>query len=152
MHLVGFHYKNKESICAEKEKTYKTSNCSRPVRLGYGLNGQGFKSQNVWKIYLLSRTSKAVLGFTHPPTLRVLEALSPRVKRPRRKVVHSNPSCTEVNNEWNYSSTPPLCTWTTSLFTVTHLTFHCDLTKNVYLIANINVTIPILACFYRIFY
>ena len=87
----------------KREKTYRNSMCSRLARLGYGLNGWGFEFQNVRKVYFLSRNTKVVLRFTQPPALRVLETLSPAVKRLKRQVVHSNPSGTEVNNEWKYT-------------------------------------------------
>jgi hypothetical protein len=93
--------KHKKNICAKQEKIHRNSKCSRPARLGCRLNGRGFEFQNVRKVYLLFRTSKVVLGFTQPPTLRVLEALSPMVKRPKRQADHSNPSGTDVN-QWNY--------------------------------------------------
>jgi len=33
----------------------------------------------------------------------------PRLTRPGREVFHSSPSSYEIKNEWNYTSSPPLC-------------------------------------------
>jgi hypothetical protein len=45
---------------------------------------------------------------TQPPIQWVSEALSLRLKRPGREADHSPPCCTEVKNEWSYTSTPPV--------------------------------------------
>jgi len=41
------------------------------------------------------------------------------VKRPEREADHSPPSSVEVQNEWSYNSTPPIClTATLNFFTL----------------------------------
>jgi hypothetical protein len=60
------------------------------------------------KIFLLSTSSRPVLGFTQPPIQWVLGALSPVVKRPGREADHSPPTSAEVKNTWIYTSTPPI--------------------------------------------
>jgi hypothetical protein len=37
------------------------------------------------------------------------QALSPRVKQPRREANHSPPPSTEFKNKWSYTSAPPTC-------------------------------------------
>jgi hypothetical protein len=47
------------------------------------------------------------MEYTQPPSQRVSEALSPRIKRPGREADHSPPSSAEVKNAWSYASTHP---------------------------------------------
>jgi hypothetical protein len=55
-----------------------------------------------------AKTSKPALKPTHLPTPWVPRAVSPWVKRPRRKVNHSPSSSAEARNEWSCTSAPPL--------------------------------------------
>jgi len=59
-------------------------------------------------IFLFNTASIPALGPTQPPIQRVPRALSLAVKRPGNKADHSPPPSSEVNNEWSYTSTPPL--------------------------------------------
>jgi hypothetical protein len=56
--------------------------------------------------FLLSLSSKPVLGPTQFPSQEVPGALSPGVKRPGRKVDHSLPTSAEVNNTWSIHPLP----------------------------------------------
>jgi hypothetical protein len=51
------------------------------------------------------------LGPTQPPIQWVLEALSPRIKRPGREADHSPPTSAEVKKMWIYTSTPHTPSW-----------------------------------------
>jgi hypothetical protein len=59
------------------------------------------------KIFLLSTSSRPVLGPTKPPIQRVSGALSPGVKRPGHKADHSLPTSAKGKNMWIYTVTPP---------------------------------------------
>jgi hypothetical protein len=73
--------------------------------VGYGLEDQGFESQQSLRIFLFTTVSKPALGHTHPPIWWVPEALYLGVKRSRRKSDYSPPSSAEVKNMWSYTST-----------------------------------------------
>lgn len=60
------------------------------------------------KICLFSKTSKFGPEPTQPPIKLALKALSPDVKRPGRDDDRSPPYNAKFNNEWHYTSTPPL--------------------------------------------
>jgi hypothetical protein len=60
------------------------------------------------KIFLVSMSSRPVLGPTQPPIQCVPGALPPGIKRPGREVDNSPPSSAEVKNTWIYTSTPPI--------------------------------------------
>jgi hypothetical protein len=60
------------------------------------------------EIFLLSTSSRPVLGPTHPPIQWVPGALYPEVKRPGCKANHSPPTSAEVKNTWIYTSAPPI--------------------------------------------
>jgi hypothetical protein len=57
------------------------------------------------KIFLLSTSSRPVLGPIQPPIQLVSGTLSPGVKRPGRETDHSSPTIAEVKNV--YTSTSP---------------------------------------------
>jgi hypothetical protein len=78
------------------------------VRLGYGLDGRGFKSRQGLRNFLLTTVSKLALGPTQPPIQSVPGAISLGVKRPVREADHSSPSSAKVMNAWSYISTPPM--------------------------------------------
>jgi hypothetical protein len=59
------------------------------------------------KIFLLSTSSRPVLGPTQLPIQWVPRALSPGVKWPGREADHSAPTSAEVKTTWIYTSTPP---------------------------------------------
>jgi hypothetical protein len=59
------------------------------------------------KIFLLSTSSRPVLGLTQPPIQWVSGTLSPGVKRLGREADHSPPTSTEVKNKCIYTPTPP---------------------------------------------
>jgi hypothetical protein len=62
----------------------------------------------VWgKIFLLSTSSRPVLGPTQPPIERIPRALSPGVKRPGLEIDHSLSGSAEVRNMWIHTFTPP---------------------------------------------
>jgi hypothetical protein len=54
------------------------------------------------KNFLISTSSRPVLGPTEPPIQWV-----PRVMRPGREADHSPPTSAEVKKTWLYTSTPP---------------------------------------------
>jgi len=54
------------------------------------------------------RMSRVAPGPTHPPIQWVAGALPLGVKRPEREADHSTPSSADVENAWNYTSTPPV--------------------------------------------
>jgi hypothetical protein len=60
------------------------------------------------KIFLLSTSSRSVLGPPQPPILWVPGALSRGVKQPEREADHLSPSSAEVKNKWLYTSRPIL--------------------------------------------
>jgi hypothetical protein len=62
------------------------------IVMGYGLEGRG-SILSRGKFFLLSVISTPALGHTQPPIQCV-----PEVKRPRREVDHSTPSCAKVKN------------------------------------------------------
>jgi hypothetical protein len=68
--------------------------------------GREVIAPSVWR-WVTGWTIEA-LGPTRPPIQWVAGALSLGVKRPVREADHSPPSSAEVNNEWNYTSTPPI--------------------------------------------
>jgi hypothetical protein len=76
------------------------------VRLatGYGLIGVPFP---VGVSFLLSASSRPVLGPTQSPIQWVLCALSPGVKGPGREADNSSPTSIDVKDTWIYISTPP---------------------------------------------
>jgi hypothetical protein len=54
-----------------------------------------------------TQTSSPTLQPTILPIQRVQRVLSLRVKRPGRKVDHSDPLSAEIKNKWMYTSAPP---------------------------------------------
>jgi hypothetical protein len=66
-----------------------------------GWRGQS-SSTNRGKIFLLSMSSRPVLGPAQTPIQWV-----PEVKRPGREAHHSPPTSAEIENTWFYISTPP---------------------------------------------
>jgi hypothetical protein len=58
------------------------------------------------EIFLLSMSSRPVLGPTHPPLQWVLGALSLGVGWLRHEAHHSPPTSAEFENVWIYTSTP----------------------------------------------
>jgi hypothetical protein len=73
---------------------------------GWTIGVLGFDSQRGLGIFLFTTASRTALGPTHTPIQWVQGALSLGVKWPGREADHSPPSSTEVNNAWNYTSTP----------------------------------------------
>jgi hypothetical protein len=79
------------------------------------LNVQGMDfTQRGWssspgrtKNFLLSTSSRLVLGPTQPPLQWVPGILSPGVKRSGREADHPPPTSAQVKNTWIYTSTPP---------------------------------------------
>jgi hypothetical protein len=59
-------------------------------------------------IFLFTTASRKALGPTQHPIQWVPGALSLGAKQPGREADHSPPSSAEVNNAWNYTSTPPV--------------------------------------------
>jgi hypothetical protein len=76
--------------------------------LGYGLDNQGFESQNGVGIFLLTTAFKRGLGTTQPPIQWVPGGLSLGLNRWWREADHSLASTAEVENAWSYISTPPI--------------------------------------------
>jgi hypothetical protein len=75
------------------------------MALDYGLDDQGFESQQGLGIFLFTIASRPALGPTQPPIQWVPGALSLGVKRPGREADHSPPSSAEVKNAYS------LMTW-----------------------------------------
>jgi hypothetical protein len=78
--------------------------------LGIELNGMErgrSSSPGRGKIFILSTSSRPVMGPTQPRIQWIPGALSPGVKRPGREANHSPPTSAEGNNTWIYTSTPP---------------------------------------------
>jgi hypothetical protein len=61
-----------------------------------------------WEIFLPTTASRPAMGLTQTPFQWVPGALSLGVKQGGHKADHSPPSSAEVNNAWNYTSTPHL--------------------------------------------
>jgi hypothetical protein len=59
------------------------------------------------KLFLLSTSSRPVLGLNQLPIQWVPGALSPGVKRPGRESDHSPSIAAEAENTWIYTSIPP---------------------------------------------
>jgi hypothetical protein len=59
------------------------------------------------KTFLLSTSSRPILGSTQPPIQWVPGSLSPGVKRPECEADHSPQISEEVNKTWIHTSTPP---------------------------------------------
>jgi hypothetical protein len=74
--------------------------------MGWTTEGSEFKPRQE-KIYLLSTSSRLVLGPTQPPIQWIPGALSRVVKRLSGEADHSPPTSAEVKNTWIYISTPP---------------------------------------------
>ena len=75
-----------------------------------------------------SKLSRLALESAQPPIHWVLYSF-PGLKRPVHETEHSPPSTVEVKNEWNYTSTPPVCLMAR---TVTRLVFMFMLTNSEY--------------------
>jgi hypothetical protein len=77
------------------------------IATDYGLEGRvvGVKSLGRGEIFLLSTSSRPVLGSIQPPTQWVPGGLSPGVKRPEREADHLPPTSTEVKKTWTYTYT-----------------------------------------------
>lgn len=58
---------------------------------------------------LLGKTLKPAVSLTRPPIQWEPDALSTRVKRPRRETDHSSARSAKVKTEWSYASPPPIC-------------------------------------------
>jgi hypothetical protein len=52
-------------------------------------------------------------GLGQPSFLHGCRVSFPGLRQPRHQVNHSPPSSAEVKNEWSYTSTPPLCFYST---------------------------------------
>jgi hypothetical protein len=78
------------------------------IKLGYGLDNQGFESREGLGIVSFTTVSRPALEPTQPPIQWVPGALSLGVKRPECEADHSPPSSDEVKNAWSYTSTPPI--------------------------------------------
>jgi hypothetical protein len=74
----------------------------------YGLDDQGFESQNGLRNFLFTTSSRPALGPTQPPIQWALGALSLGVKWLECEADHSPLSGAEVKNAWSYTSTPPI--------------------------------------------
>jgi hypothetical protein len=72
------------------------------------VRGVGVRVPVEGKIFLLSTSSRPVLGPTQPPIQWILGALSSGVKQPGRETNHSLPTSAEVKNTWIYTSTPSI--------------------------------------------
>jgi hypothetical protein len=79
---------------------------SRDSSVGIALRFLGFDSRLGLGIFLFITVSRTALGPTQPPTQWVPGSLSLWVKRPGREADNSPPFSAEVNNAWNYTSTP----------------------------------------------
>jgi hypothetical protein len=77
------------------------------IATGYGLDGPRGRnlSSGKGKVFLLSTSSRPVLGPTQPSIQWVPGALSPGVKRPGHEADHSPPTSVEVKKTWIYTST-----------------------------------------------
>jgi hypothetical protein len=62
----------------------------------------------VWQIFLLSMSSRVVLGLTQPPIQWVTCAISLGVMWSGREADHSSPTSAYVKNIWIYAFTPPV--------------------------------------------
>jgi hypothetical protein len=76
---------------------------------GYVLDGRGFAVRVPVgrKIFILSTSSKPVLGLTQPPIQCAPGPLPPGVRRPGHEADTSAPASAEVKKMWIYTSTPP---------------------------------------------
>jgi hypothetical protein len=76
---------------------------------GYGLDGRwvGVRFAVGASFFLLSTSSRPVLGPTQPPIRLVPGTLSPGAKRQGCEADHSSPTTAEVKNTWINTSTPP---------------------------------------------
>jgi hypothetical protein len=63
------------------------------------------------KIFLLSTSSRPVLGPTQPPIQCVLWVLSLRVKQLGCETDHWLPAGAQVKNTWNYTLVPYMSSW-----------------------------------------
>jgi hypothetical protein len=69
-------------------------------------------SRPCWdKTFLLSTSSRPILGLTHLPIQWVSASLSPAVKWPGCEADHSPPISAEVNNTWIQTFTPNMSSW-----------------------------------------
>jgi hypothetical protein len=84
------------------------------------------------KNFLLSTSSRPVLGPTQPPIQCVPAALSPGVKRQGREADHSPPASAEIKKMWIYTSTPPYA------FMAYCLIKHIDKLPYLYLPSNVS--------------
>jgi hypothetical protein len=78
------------------------------IAIGCGLDGRevGVRVPLGARFFLLSTSSRPVLGPTKPPIQWVPGALSLALKRPGREADHSLPTNAEVKKTWIYTSTP----------------------------------------------
>jgi hypothetical protein len=72
------------------------------IGLSYGLDDRDPISGRFWEFFYSSQRTE--VGFAaHPASY----PMGSGVKRPGREADHSPPSSADVNNAWNYTSTPP---------------------------------------------
>jgi hypothetical protein len=90
------------SVCA-------LSRCSDWIRAGRPTGRSSSTGRG--KIFVLSTSSRPVLGPTQPPIQRVLRALPPGVKRPGRDADHSPPTSAEVKNAGSIHPLPHTSSW-----------------------------------------
>jgi hypothetical protein len=89
-------------------KGVTTQDSSVGIVTGYGLNRRvRSSSPGRGNNFVVSTSSRTVLGPTEPPIQWVMVALSPGVNRPGREAEHSPPSSAEVKKTWIYTSSLP---------------------------------------------
>jgi hypothetical protein len=76
------------------------------LTMGWKAEGSEFEPR-LGQDFLLSMSSRPVLGPSQRPIQCVPEALSPGIKQQGRHGDHSPPTSTEVKYTWIYISTPP---------------------------------------------
>jgi hypothetical protein len=74
----------------------------------FGLDDRGFESRQGLGIFIFTIASGPTLGPTQPPIQWVPGALSLEVKRPGREADAHLHLVPRSNNEWSYTSVPPI--------------------------------------------
>jgi hypothetical protein len=72
------------------------------------LDGLGFKFETGQENFLFSKTSKSAPGPTQLP-IQWVRWCFPGGKAAGHEVNYSPPYSSEVKNDWNYTSSPPIC-------------------------------------------
>jgi len=95
---------------------------------GWTAEKQCLGLQQGLELLLFCAAFRLVVGLIQPPIHWLLGILSLVILQPERKAKYSSPSCTEVKNDWTYTTTP---SYAFTASTGTPLTFHLYLWRNV---------------------